>query len=359
MASARIEALFKEHFPIFVASRFIPLIPGSIFETMGAVLVALFVVIIVTRPHLGLSLPELAAMVVLMRRLLPTVSGINQSLIQLNYRARMVEVADETLNKMPLEKMGGIKLLSTQSISSIELEKVTFSYESRKETRVLDEVSLRLKRGRVTALVGQTGSGKSTIADLIMRLYQQDKGQILVDNINLSEIDLLTWRRRIGYVSQDPYLFHTTLHNNITLWDDSVDKNQLDLAVRIAQLDTFLKELPEGYETIVGDRGLTLSGGQRQRVAIARAVLHNPDVLVFDEATSALDNLTEKEVHVAIDKLRTDAVLLVIAHRLSTVRDADNVIVLDKGRIVEQGTPADLLKSKGQFWHLYHKDDER
>ena len=129
------------------------------------------------------------------------------------------------------------------------------------------------------------------------------------------------------------------------------------MATRIAQLDTFLKELPEGYETIVGDRGLTLSGGQRQRVAIARAVLHNPDVLVFDEATSALDNLTEKEVHVAIDKLRSDAVLLVIAHRLSTVRDADNVIVLDKGRIVEQGTPSDLLKSKGQFWHLYHKDD--
>ena len=169
-------------------------------------------------------------------------------------------------------------------------------------------------------MVGQTGSGKSTIADLLIRLYNPVSGTILIDTVNLSNIDLHTYRKRIGFVGQDPYLFNTTLRNNITLWDNSIKDYELDQVIQTVQLDELLNSMSDGFETMVGDRGLRLSGGQRQRVAIARAILTNPDMLVFDEATSALDNLTEGEVHAAISKLRENSIVLVIAHRLNTVR---------------------------------------
>ena len=153
-------------------------------------------------------------------------------------------------------------------------------------------------------------------------------------------------------------MFNTTLRNNITLWDSSIKDSDLDQIIKTVQLDELLSSMNEGYETVVGDRGLRLSGGQRQRVAIARAILTNPDILVFDEATSALDNLTESEIHAAISKLRENSIVLVVAHRLTTVRDADLVVVLDKGRIVEQGHPDQLLLARGQFWRLYQNDAE-
>ena len=224
--------------------------------------------------------------------------------------------------------------------------------------KILDNVNLTLRRGQVTALVGQTGSGKSTIADLIIRLYDPNAGSIIVDDTDLRKIDLSAWRKRVGFVGQDPYLFHTTLKNNITLWDPTINDTEIERAMHTAQLTDFLSSLPDGYETLVGDRGLKLSGGQRQRVAIARAILNQPDVLIFDEATSSLDNLTEKEVHDAISKLREGATVLVIAHRLTTVSDANVVVVLDQGNIVEQGHPDDLISSRGKFWRLYQNDSD-
>jgi len=358
MASKRIESLMREHLPLYITSRVLPIIPAALYEVVGAILVTVLIICIVIMPELGLTLAELAALVVLIRRLLPTVSSLNQNMINLNHQVRVVQVADNTLNKMPVEDSGGILLDSTKTIDKIEMKNVSFSYIERNNTLVLDNVNLTLRRGQVTALVGQTGSGKSTIADLIIRLYDPNTGSIVVDDTDLRKIDLSAWRKRVGFVGQDPYLFHTTLKNNITLWDPTINDTEIERAMHTAQLTDFLSSLPDGYETLVGDRGLKLSGGQRQRVAIARAILNQPDVLIFDEATSSLDNLTEKEVHDAISKLREGATVLVIAHRLTTVSDANVVVVLDQGNIVEQGHPDDLISSRGEFWRLYQNDSD-
>jgi len=358
MASKRIESLMREHLPLYITSRVLPVIPAALYEVVGAILVTVLIICIVIMPELGLTLAELAALVVLIRRLLPTVSSLNQNMINLNHQVRVVEVADNTLNKMPVEDSGGILLDSTKTIDKIEMKNVSFSYVERNNTLVLDNVNLTLRRGQVTALVGQTGSGKSTIADLIIRLYDPNAGNIIVDDTDLRKIDLSAWRKRVGFVGQDPYLFHTTLKNNITLWDPTINDTEIERAMHTAQLTDFLSSLPDGYETLVGDRGLKLSGGQRQRVAIARAILNQPDVLIFDEATSSLDNLTEKEVHDAISKLREEATVLVIAHRLTTVSDANVVVVLDQGKIVEQGHPDDLISTRGEFWRLYQNDSD-
>jgi len=358
VAVSRIRTLLQEYLPLYVVSRLLPSIPGVLVEIIGTLLITTLVVIAITRPALGLTLPEIAAMVLLMRRLLPTVSTIQHNIVNLSDKLHVVEIADETLSNMPTEKNSKHVLEDTDCIEEIELQDLSFAYHSRPDVSVLHDINLTLRRGQVTAFVGQTGSGKSTIADLLIGLYDPGAGQILVDKVDLSEIDIYSWRKRIGFVGQDPYLFNTTLRNNITLWDSSIKDGDLDQIIKTVQLDELLNSMNERYETVVGDRGLRLSGGQRQRVAIARAILTEPDVLVFDEATSALDNITESEVHAAISKLRENSIVLVIAHRLTTVRDADLVVVLDEGRIVEQGHPDQLLLARGQFWRLYQKDAE-
>ena len=358
VAVNRIRTLLQEYLPLYVVSRLLPSIPGAIIEIVGVSLIAILVLIAVTRPVLGLTLSEIAAIVVLMRRLLPTVSVMQHGVVNLSDKLRVVEIADQTLSDMPIEKTGGHVLNDNDFIEKIQIQDLSFSYHSIPDVSVLNDINLTLHRGQVTALVGQTGSGKSTIADLLIRLYNPVSGTILIDTVNLSNIDLHTYRKRIGFVGQDPYLFNTTLRNNITLWDNSIKDHEIDQVIQTVQLDELLNSMSDGFETMVGDRGLRLSGGQRQRVAIARAILTNPDMLVFDEATSALDNLTEGEVHAAISKLRENSIVLVIAHRLNTVRDADLVVVLEGGRIVEQGHPDQLLLARGQFYRLYENDAE-
>jgi ABC-type multidrug transport system fused ATPase/permease subunit len=319
-------------------------------------LIGVLVLLAVAKPELGLTISEIAAMVVLMRRLLPTVSSIQHNIVNLSEKLRVVEIADDTLSNMQIETSGGETLSPRKTVDNIQIQNVSFSYHSRPDISVLNDINLILRRGQVTAFVGQTGSGKSTIADLLIRLYDPISGHIFADQIDIRNIDLDNWRNRVGFVGQDPYLFNTTLRNNITLWNNSISDVELNSTIQSVQLEELINTMDDGYETMVGDRGLRLSGGQRQRVAIARAILFNPDILIFDEATSALDNLTENEVHTAISKLRENAIVLVIAHRLSTVQDADLVVVLDKGHIVEQGAPDELLLSKGHFWKLYQKD---
>jgi subfamily B ATP-binding cassette protein MsbA len=231
----------------------------------------------------------------------------------------------------------------------IEFRNVTFHYG---EKKILDNINLQIRKGQTVALVGASGAGKSTMADLVPRFHDVTGGEILIDGVNVKELKLDSLRRLTGVVSQDPILFNDTIYNNITLGTGGATAAQVEEAARVAHAHEFIMQKPEGYDTIVGDRGTKLSGGERQRVTIARAVLKNPPVLILDEATSSLDTQSERIVQEAINKLMEHRTCLVIAHRLSTVQHADLIVVLEKGRIVQQGKHAELMVQEGLYRKL-------
>ncbi len=233
--------------------------------------------------------------------------------------------------------------------NSIQLKNVHFSYGERK---ILDGIDLEIKKGKTIALVGSSGSGKSTLVDLIPRFHDVASGQILIDGVNVRELKLDDLRRLMGVVSQDPILFNDTIYNNITLGTGGATQQRVEEAARIAHAHDFIMQKESGYETEVGDRGTRLSGGERQRITIARAVLKNPPILILDEATSSLDTESERLVQDAINGLMQNRTCIVIAHRLSTVKHADEIIVLSHGKIVERGTHASLLSHDGMYKKL-------
>lgn len=238
---------------------------------------------------------------------------------------------------------------------TICFEDVCFKYSKDTDApNVLDHVSFEIKKGEMVALVGQSGSGKSTTVDLLLRFYDVDSGRITIDGIDIREFDYKQLRRMIGVVSQEVILFNDTIKANIAYGThQEVTDERLMAAVRMANAHQFIEEKPEKYDTLIGDRGVQLSGGQRQRIAIARAMVKNPELLIFDEATSALDNESEKVVQQAIDHALENRTALVVAHRLSTVRNADRIIVMDKGHVAESGSHNELLQQGGLYKHLY------
>lgn len=233
----------------------------------------------------------------------------------------------------------------------IAFERVSFAYPGREST--LRDISVTFERGATTALVGHSGSGKSTLTDLVVRLFDVDQGRILIDGRDLREHRLAEWRRRIGYVSQDTFIVNASVLENIAFCSHGVSADAVQAAARAADAHDFILELPHQYDTLLGDRGLKLSGGQRQRIAIARALIHDPDILIFDEATSALDSLSELEVQAAISRIAKNHTVILVAHRLSTIRRADKIVVLDRGRIVEQGRHDELMALQGTYHQLY------
>ena len=233
----------------------------------------------------------------------------------------------------------------------IEFRRINFSYAS--GDRVLHDISLTIDPGSTVAFVGQTGSGKSTLVKLLLRFYQPDSGDILIDDKPIGSISLASLRRTIGLVSQEVFLFQGTVAENIAYGSPESSQDSIRAAANAAEASEFIDRLPQGYATIVGERGQKLSGGQRQRLSIARALLKNPPILVLDEATSAVDNDTEAAIQRSLQRIAHSCTMLIIAHRLSTIVNADRIFVLDKGRIVDAGTHAELVKRDGIYAALW------
>lgn len=246
---------------------------------------------------------------------------------------------------------------SSQAISTfnreIEFRDVSFAYHKGDEGWVLRQINLTIPKGKVIALVGQSGSGKTTLADMIPRFYDPDKGEILIDGIPVRDLRIASLRKLMGVVSQESILFNDTVHNNIAFGAEKASEEEVMAAARIANAHDFIQQMPEKYQSNIGDRGGKLSGGQRQRLAIARAVLRNPAILVLDEATSALDSESEKQVQEALNNLMKSRTSVVIAHRLATIQHAHEIIVMDKGQIAERGTHSELLAKGGVYKKLY------
>jgi subfamily B ATP-binding cassette protein MsbA len=263
---------------------------------------------------------------------------------------------EEVLNApLTIEDKPNAKKL-TEFKSSIELRNVTFRYE---DITILDDINLTIKKGSTVALVGSSGAGKSTLADLVPRFHDVTEGALLIDGIDIKDYSLESVRAQMGIVTQEPILFNDTVASNIALGTSNSRLQDIEQAARVGNAHNFIVQKEEGYQTNIGDRGSKLSGGERQRLTIARAVLKNPPILILDEATSSLDTESEKLVQDAINNVMENRTTLVIAHRLSTVRHADVIVVLQKGKIIQQGTHDELIEQDGQYKRLVEMQEVR
>jgi len=263
--------------------------------------------------------------------------------------------------KSDIPVMGGLTP-SNPPKGHIKFDGVSFSYPTRPDIKILNDLSMEIPSNSVVAVVGGSGSGKSTLGSLLLRLYHPDQGSITLDGVNIQDLDPSFLRKYIGTVSQEPILFSTSIRKNIIYGaedPESVSQQELEYAAREANAHGFISNFPDGYDTLVGERGVMLSGGQKQRVAIARAILKNPGILLLDEATSALDSQSEHEVKVALDRIMKGRSVITIAHRLSTIKNADLIAVIESGKIVEYGSYHSLLKNvNGKFSKLVQQQTD-
>jgi len=332
---------------IVLSAAFIPLIRIVIFLGFIATLFLGGLEVVAGR----LSVGTYSVLVFLTQRLLWPLTRLGDTMDRYQRAMASTNRVMNLLDTPIAIRTGDIRLPVSSIKGALEFKNVTFYYNQRKP--ILQYFSLTLAAGKTTAIVGATGSGKSTLVKLILRLYEVQYGKIYLDGIELTSLNLKDLRRAIGLVSQDVFLFHGTVAENIAYGSFEASNREIVNAAKIAEAHEFIAQLPDGYKTIVGERGQKLSGGQRQRIAIARAVLKNPPILILDEATSAVDNETEAAIQRSLERITKNRTTIAIAHRLSTVRNADCIFVMDEGRVIESGQHEQLLEHDGVYASLW------
>ncbi|WP_348251979.1 ABC transporter ATP-binding protein [Leptolyngbya sp. FACHB-1515] len=332
---------------IALSAAFVPLIRMIILA--GFIAILLYGGLEATRGRI--SVGTYSVMVFLIQRLLWPLTRLGETLDQYQ-RAMASTTRVMNLLDTPIAiHSGHIPLFPGAVRGEVNIRDITFAYRDR--APVVEHLSLQIPAGQTIAIVGSTGSGKSTLVKLLLRLYEVQSGEITLDNIDIRDLQLGDLRRAIGLVSQDVFLFHGTVRENIAYGNPTATDREIIRAAQIAEAHDFILQLPQGYDTIVGERGQKLSGGQRQRIAIARAVLKDPPILILDEATSAVDNETEAAIQRSLEKITANRTTIAIAHRLSTIRNADRIYVMEHGRIVEHGRHEQLLDAQGIYANLW------
>ncbi|AFY44247.1 ATP-binding cassette domain-containing protein [Nostoc sp. PCC 7107] len=350
----RIQKLIREREKADFQSQANSEIIAPLSEIMG--ISALIVIVFLSKTFFANQIASLSAVLLtyllILLRLLPLISQLNGLRSSFASTSASVEAVTDFLRLDDKPFMSKGEIIYTQLKEGVHFNCISFAYPGH-EKLVLRDVDLFLPRGTTLALVGGSGAGKSTVADLLPRFYDPIAGSIHLDGTDLRKFDITSVRKRMGIVSQDTFLFNNSVKNNIAYGRPEATEDEIISAAKRANAYEFISKLPQGFETLIGDRGVMLSGGQRQRLAIARALLQNPEILILDEATSALDTVSERLVQEALDDLSRDRTTLVIAHRLSTVQKADQIAVLDQGRVVEVGTHVELLQKGGYYSRLY------
>ncbi|BAZ22749.1 ABC transporter-related protein [Kalymmatonema gypsitolerans NIES-4073] len=323
-------------------------------EVMG--ITAILLIVFLSRTFFAQQITSLSAVMLtyllVLLRVLPLISQLNTIRSSFASTASSVEVVADFLRLDNKPLMGNGKIPYTKLQNGIHFKWLSFAYPGH-DKLVIKDVNLYIARGTTLALVGSSGAGKSTLVDLLPRFYDPTSGCITIDGVDLRDFELKSLRKAMGIVSQDTFLFNDTVRKNIGYGRPEATDEEIMIAAKRANAYEFIIKLPQGFDTLIGDRGVMLSGGQRQRLAIARALLQDPEILILDEATSALDTVSERLVQSALDDLSRDRTTLVIAHRLSTVQKADQIAVLDQGRVVEVGNHKELLQKGGFYSRLY------
>lgn len=303
-----------------------------------------------SRPEgLQAELPVMGMFALGLMKIFPSLTLLGQLRMEISALSADAQAIHQELIR-PIPSQGGRPLGIPALAREIRFQGVSFRHAG--GPPLFQGLDLQFERGKVSAVVGSSGSGKSTLVHLLLGFFKPEAGRILIDGADLTGLDLRAWRGRIGFVSQEIFVFHDTVAENIRFGRAGVSAAQIRRAAEVANAHAFIEALPQKYETLVGERGMKLSGGQQQRLCIARAVLHDPEILIFDEATSSLDSESERLIQQALERISKDRTVILIAHRLSTVRKADRIVVLESGRVVEEGNHSDLIRGEGRYFQL-------
>jgi len=320
-----------------------------VYEVLAGLLLVFVMVITLRNPE---NLSAFLIFVFILYRLLPNVRALESYRVSLESLEPAVEEVTSILNTNGRDYILPAKKPYSGLKRAIFFDQATFHYNASERPSITD-VSISIPVGKITALVGPSGAGKTTLIKLILGFYKLSKGEIYIDDTPLSDINLASWRRKIALVSQDVFIFNTTIRENITYGRLDAKEEEIISAAKLADAHEFISKLPQGYDSEVGDRGVKLSGGQQQRITLARAIVRNPEILILDEATNALDGISLQIIQKALESLKQNRTIIVIAHRLSSIEQADHIIVMGGGRVREQGDFQHLIKRNGLFARLY------